>query len=105
MTDTVYKGHVLRVERDRDPDGFYKLDHVCVCPDGRKIVMDISPYHRCTDEDFATYVDMGYPSRRFFQSAGPVYPVDLRAVSDVADRFCVDRSEPDHMRLAYLLAS
>lgn len=105
MVDIVYKGHVLRVERDRDPDGFYKLDHICVCPDGREIVMDVSPYHRFTDREFATYVDMGYPTRRFFQSTGPVSPVDLRAASDAADRLGVDRSEPDHMRMVFILAS
>lgn len=55
-----HKGFTYIVSEDADDD-VVKIDHMAETPEGTLISIPFTPYETMTEENFATWVDMGCP--------------------------------------------
>lgn len=63
---------------DHSDDDVRKIEHVATHEDGRKVVMDLSPYLRsCPLDIFRYMVELGFPDRSAIKSNGPVQEEDV----------------------------
>jgi hypothetical protein len=72
-----YKGFSYQFEMDYEEDNM-KIFHESVDQNGKRILMDFSPYYQMTQHTFELWVESGMPNREHLMMLSPLKPADIK---------------------------
>ncbi len=75
------KRYVVDVDDNRDDDETSKRSITVIMPDGKKVMVDWTPYTDFTKANFKLWLQLGMPDRKTIKSIAPLNAKDLEALA------------------------